>query len=112
MRHPREERVLYFKSKTAQSTAILIAAALAGGLGYVYLSKRLAPIPNRVFRIGFEPNPPFQIRTSAGFEGLAVEVINQAANRAGVRLEWVQTGTSSEEAFQKGLVDLWPLMTD
>jgi hypothetical protein len=24
----------------------------------------------------------------------------------------VETGTSSDEAFQKGLVDLWPLMAD
>src|SRR5205823_13653721 len=47
-----------------------------------------------------------------GFDGLAVEIVNAAARRAGVQLEWVQTGTSSEEALQNGLVDLWPLMAD
>jgi two-component system, cell cycle sensor histidine kinase and response regulator CckA len=63
--------------------------------------------PNR-----FRANPPVQIRTDSGFSGLAVETVNEAAKRAGVRLQWVETGTSSDEAFQKGLVDLWPLMAD
>jgi ABC-type amino acid transport substrate-binding protein len=77
-----------------------------------YFTTRLPPIPRRPIRIGFEPNPPVQIRTDNGFSGLAVETIDQAAQRAGVRLQWVQTGTSSDEAFRKGLVDLWPLMAD
>jgi PAS domain S-box-containing protein len=29
-----------------------------------------------------------------------------------VQLRWVETGTSSDEAFRKGLVDLWPLMAN
>src|SRR5262249_1145415 len=35
-----------------------------------------------------------------------------AAKRAGVSLQWVETGTSSEEALRRGLVDLWPIMVD
>jgi PAS domain S-box-containing protein len=77
-----------------------------------YLANRLPSIPRRPLRIGFEPNAPVQIRTDSGFSGLAVETIDEAAKRAGVRLQWVETGTSSDEAFQKGLVDLWPLMAD
>ncbi len=91
------------------------AVLLAGTVGAValwYFTTRLPPIPRRPIRIGFEPNPPVQIRTDNGFSGLAVETIDQAAQRAGVRLQWVQTGTSSDEAFRKGLVDLWPLMAD
>ena len=53
-----------------------------------------------------------QIRTASGFAGLAVETVSKAAKRAGVQLRWVETGTSSDEAFRKGLVDLWPLMAD
>jgi PAS domain S-box-containing protein len=53
-----------------------------------------------------------QIRTPGGFAGLAVETVREAAKRAGVQLQWVETGTSSDEAFRKGLVDLWPLMAD
>jgi two-component system cell cycle sensor histidine kinase/response regulator CckA len=92
--------------------AVLLAAGIIGALALWYFATRLPPIPRRPLRIGFEPNPPVQIRTDSGFSGLAVETIGEAAKRAGVRLQWVETGTSSDEAFQKGLVDLWPLMAD
>src|SRR5262249_9542264 len=32
--------------------------------------------------------------------------------RARLRLQWIETGVSSEESFRKGLVDLWPVMAD
>jgi two-component system, cell cycle sensor histidine kinase and response regulator CckA len=96
-----------------RAAAVLLAAGIVGALTLSYFATRLPPIPRRPLRIGFEPNPPVQIRTdSGGFSGLAVEAIDEAAKRAGVRLQWVETGTSSDEAFQKGLVDLWPLMAD
>ena len=92
--------------------AILAAIVLATALGVWFYAMRLPPIPNRPLRIGFEKNPPVQIRTATGFAGLAVETVSEAAKRAGIQLQWVETGTSSDEAFEKGLVDLWPLMTD
>jgi PAS domain S-box-containing protein len=88
------------------------AAGAAVVLLFWYFEIRLPPIPQRPLRIGFEPNPPVQIRSDSGFSGVAVETVNEAAKRAGVHLQWVETGTSSDEAFQKGLVDLWPLMAD
>jgi PAS domain S-box-containing protein len=91
---------------------ILAAIALATVLGVWFFATRLPPIPNRPLRIGFEKNPPVQIRTANGFSGLAVETVAEAAKRAGIQLQWVETGTSSDQAFEKGLVDLWPLMTD
>ena len=92
--------------------AVLFAAGIVGSLTFWYFTTRLPPIPRRALFIGFEPNPPVQIRTESGFSGLAVETIDEAARRAGVRLQWVETGTSSDESFQKGRVDLWPLMAD
>jgi two-component system cell cycle sensor histidine kinase/response regulator CckA len=100
------------KSGLISAGVIFLAAAAAGGVAYHFLSNRIAPPAKRAYRIGFEQNPPFQVRTESGFEGLAVEIVNQAAKRAGVQLQWIETGTSSDEAFQRGLVDLWPLMTD
>jgi len=50
--------------------------------------------------------------TEGGPTGIAVETINEAARRSGISLQWVQTGTSSEQSFRRGLVDLWPLMGD
>jgi PAS domain S-box-containing protein len=97
---------------TLQRWTILALVALAGGATYWLKSQRLPPIPARRLRIGFEANPPFQIRTPEGFSGLGVEAVNEAAKRAKLQLDWVETGTSSDEALQKGLVDLWPLMAD
>jgi PAS domain S-box-containing protein len=90
---------------------VLAAAGVAAAV-YWYFAVRLPPVSRQPLRIGFEPNPPMQIRTASGFAGLAVETVSQAAKRAGVQLRWVETGTSSDEAFQRGLVDLWPLMAD
>jgi len=95
-----------------RASLILAAAASAAVVVLWYLSTRPPPVPQRTLRIGFESNPPVQIRTENGFSGLAVDTVNEAAKRAGIKLEWVETGTSSDEAFRKGLVDLWPLMVD
>ncbi len=94
------------------AAAIFLASAIGGSFVYSYLANRLPPIPHRTMRIGVEPNPPFQIRTETGYSGIAVDVVNEAARRAGIRLEWVETGLSSDESFKRGLVDLWPLMAD
>jgi len=93
-------------------SVILFVAGIAGAFALLFLTIRLPPIPRRPLRIGFEQNPPVQIRTDGGYSGLAVETVNEAAKRAGVRLQWIETGTSSDEAFQRGAVDLWPLMAD
>ena len=95
-----------------RASLILAVAASAAVVVLWYFSTRPSPVPQRTLRIGFESNPPVQIRTEDGFSGLAVDTVNEAAKRAGIKLEWVETGTSSDEAFRKGLVDLWPLMVD
>src|SRR5215831_9739934 len=85
---------------------------LAGALTLLVLVNSPARGQERPLRIGFENNPPVQIRTGSGFSGLSVDTVNEAARRAGIQLQWVETGTSSEQALRKGLVDLWPLMVD
>jgi PAS domain S-box-containing protein len=92
--------------------AILVAIALVGGLTYLYFANRLSPIPQGTLRIGFEQNPPLQYHTPDGLAGVGVETVSEAAKRAGLRIQWVEAGVSSEEAFRKGLVDLWPVMAD
>jgi PAS domain S-box-containing protein len=69
-------------------------------------------LSQRTLRIGFENNPPVQIRTDNGLSGLGVEIVSRAAKRAGIKLNWVETGVSSEASFREGLVDLWPLMVE
>src|SRR6478672_10005585 len=95
-----------------RNIAIATVVAIAGLLTLWRFNTREPALPMRPLRIGFENNPPVQIRTATGFSGLSVEIVSDAAKRAGIKLEWVETGTSSDEAFRKGLVDLWPLMVD
>ena len=57
-----------------------------------------------ILRSRSAPRPAFPVS--------AVEIVSDAARRAGIELDWVETGTSSDEAFRKGMVDLWPLMVD
>src|SRR6478672_3585782 len=95
-----------------RAIAIGGAGAIAGLLALWHFHARAPDFPTRPLRIGFENNPPLQIRTASGFSGLSVEIASDAARRAGIELDWVETGTSSEEAFRKGLVDLWPMMVD
>ncbi len=92
------------------TAALLLASGIAAVLAGIYIETRLPAVPPRVLRIGFESNPPVQIRTENGFSGLAVEAVSEAAKRAGIQLEWRETGFSSEDSLRKGLVDLWPLM--
>src|SRR5215469_17113126 len=77
--------------------AILIATVLAGGLAFLYFANPLTVVPHRTLRIGFEQNPPLQFHTADGLGGLGVEAVSEAAKRAGLRLQWVDPGASSEE---------------
>ncbi len=95
-----------------RTRAILAVFGIAGGLAVWYYAARLPPIPQRPLRIGFEQNPPLQYHTADGLAGLGVEAVSEAARRAGLPLQWVETKVSSEESFRKGLVDLWPVMAD
>jgi PAS domain S-box-containing protein len=104
--------VVSISSGLKRAGLIVIAAGFVGALTYWYVEIQRPANPGRVLRIGFENAPPVQVRTTNGFAGLAVDLVNEAAKRAGVSLQWVETGTSSEEAFRRGLVDLWPIMAD
>src|SRR5262249_56646375 len=94
------------------AVAIIVGSGIAAAFLAWYLEARLPAVPPRILRIGFENNPPVQIRTENGFSGLAVEAVSEAARRAGIRMEWRETGFSSEDSIKQRLVDLWPLMTN
>ncbi|HTS63745.1 MAG TPA: ATP-binding protein [Candidatus Acidoferrales bacterium] len=96
----------------SRTAAIASAAAAAALLALWCFVPRVPPVPQRPLRIGFEENPPVQVRAGTGYSGLGVEIVREAARRSGIRLQWIETGTSSEAALRRGLVDLWPLMVD
>jgi hypothetical protein len=78
--------VLSISGRLSRTGAILAAAVIAGGLGYLYRTTPPPAMPRRPLRIGFEHNPPVQIRGDTGFTGLAVDTVKEAAKRAGIAL--------------------------
>jgi len=93
-------------------TAGAIAAAVAIG-GGAWLFRKDADADNRVYRIGVQNDPPYQIVQPDGrFEGLGIEVVSQAARSAGVRLQWVLAPEGPDAALRSGKVDLWTLLSD
>jgi PAS domain S-box-containing protein len=104
--------VLSISGRYKRAAIVLIPAVLAGGMAFLYFANRLPPIPQGTLRIGFEQNPPLQFHTADGVAGVGVDTVSEAAKRAGLRIQWVETGVSSEESFRRGLVDLWPVMAD
>jgi len=88
-------------------------ASVAVAVGAWIYSRQPTPLPRKSYRIGFEQNPPYHFRHPDGSPGgIAYEVVSEAAQRAGIQLEWVHRKESSEAALRSGQVDLWPLVTD
>src|SRR4030095_15953085 len=83
------------------------------GAGALFCCQRRSTLVHRAYRIGFEQNPPYHFRNSDGtLSGIAYEIVSEAAQREGIKLEWVERPESSEAALRNGQVDLWPLVTD
>jgi two-component system, cell cycle sensor histidine kinase and response regulator CckA len=101
----------WFQSKRlAWILAISVVGAVAGVLIWTG-TIRWRP-ENRVYRIGWEPDPPFQaIGADGQATGLAVELVREAARRRGIRLEWIRQPSGPDAALRDRKVDLWPLIT-
>ena len=89
---------------------IAVVCLLFALVGYFVSTRR--HIEDRIYRIGWEEDPPFQEKGVDGAPtGLAIDLVRNAAQRRGIRLEWVWRPGSSEEALRNRKVDLWPLIT-
>jgi signal transduction histidine kinase len=71
-----------------------------------------ARVEDRVYRIGYEDQPPLHFLGKDGrAAGLAVELVAEAARRGAIRLQWQLEPEGSEAALKAKKVDLWPMMT-
>jgi signal transduction histidine kinase len=87
----------------------LVAAALV--VAAVLTWPRLRPFPSQPLRIGYEFDPPYHYRGDDGRpRGIAVDIVDEAARRAGVRLEWTFFPGSRWTLVRDGHADLWPLL--
>lgn len=87
--------------------AVIAGLAIAGG----YYQWNSPPDLNRTYRIGYEHSPPRQlIKPDGGPTGSVIEIINEAARRGNVRLEWVRVWKGPDQALNSGTVDLWPVL--
>jgi signal transduction histidine kinase len=90
--------------------------ALTGGLilatPLVWLGMRHSNSAQRIYRIGFDNQPPQHFAREDGKPtGLIVELIDEAARRRSIRLQWSLELEGSESALKMKKVDLWPIMT-
>lgn len=85
--------------------------ALLAGLGIYWRTARKPP--ERTLKIGFQDNPPLQYVDTLGRPtGPALDLIDTAARRRGIRLKWVYTPEGFERALSTNTLDLWPLIVD
>ena len=69
--------------------------------------------PTRPLRIGFQNSPPYHFPDAHGNPtGPTVDVIEEAAQRLHVALEWRYSPEGPEKALSSGAVDLWPIAGD
>ncbi len=62
-------------------------------------------------RVGVDQTPPFySVGADGKVTGLAVDVLNEAARRAGYRLEWKREDRGAVDAIGSHSVDMWPLV--
>ncbi len=71
-----------------------------------------AAAESQIYRIGTNQSIPMNYWGQAGPEGFAVDVVNEAARRADIRLEWIRVDGDPVESIRSGRVQLWPLVAD
>src|SRR5260221_4818339 len=97
-------------SKSKWILALICGLILATPLGR--LGMRHLHSAERVYRIGFDNQPPQHFAAKDGKPtGLIVELIEEAARRRSIRLQWSLEPESSEAALKTKKVDLWAIMT-
>ncbi len=64
-----------------------------------------------VYRIGYQHSAPRQyVGPDGGPIGSAIDVVNEAARREGMRLQWIHAPEGPDKAIAEGKVDLWPVV--
>jgi diguanylate cyclase (GGDEF)-like protein/PAS domain S-box-containing protein len=93
----------------------ILLAACAGvvlvSAVWVAVARKSTSAP-AVLRVGVDDSPPFYlIQPDGSVRGLAVDVLDEAARRKGLKIQWTPLHDMPlEDALNKRVVDLWPLV--
>ena len=91
--------------------AVSILTALTGVL--MVQRPRTPDLRERTFRTGYEDVPPSEFVDQDGAaKGAVIDVMQEAARRRGIRLEWVHSNIGSERSLSTGETELWPIFSD
>src|SRR4051812_7637868 len=99
--------------KTCKSLRLWASVLLAAFTICCSSSKR-GEFSGHTLRIGFDNAPPYSTIAADGSpKGLAVELIDSAAKRLQIRLQWIRVDRDAgrpEDLLNKKVVDLWPVL--
>jgi signal transduction histidine kinase/CheY-like chemotaxis protein len=102
------------KSRRGLVAVAVVAAVLLASAGVgVILHRRTVRLLATPYRIGFynERNRHF-LAADGKPAGDMVDLLNEAARRSGIKLEWIYSPEGGDEALRTGQVDLWPIIGD
>jgi PAS domain S-box-containing protein len=99
------------KSHRRLIVGLILVMAGAAMSAEAYFHWNHSPQFRRPMRIGFGDDVPIHFRGPDGLpQGFGVDLLDEAANRAGIKLEWVYAPERPDAALASGRVDLWPLI--
>jgi signal transduction histidine kinase/CheY-like chemotaxis protein len=100
--------------KGAGRRYLVVGSVLAmAALGFAVYRAAAPGRVERTLRIGYQNSPPYHFTGEGGKPtGPTVETASSAAERIGMRLEWVFTPEGPMKALTSGKVDLWPVLGD
>jgi PAS domain S-box-containing protein len=93
--------------------AVALAVLLASLVVVAVRVERRSQLFKTPFRIGFYNSAKEHFLGPDGkAAGNTVDLINEAARRSGIQLEWVYSPEGPDAALESGQVDLWPILGD
>jgi len=94
--------------------SLLLVIVASAALIFTGLYFRTPEVPiSRTFKIGFQNSAPYHFPDANGNpSGPAIDVIQEAARRKNIHLQWVYSPRGPELSLRSGAVDLWPIMGD
>jgi diguanylate cyclase (GGDEF)-like protein/PAS domain S-box-containing protein len=100
-----------WKKKWLLTAAGLLVLLSTGFAISVWWYSRSAKGPAEL-RVGAVQFPPFvMVDAGGGVSGLAIDILDEAARRSGIKLRYVPLGMDIDAALLSGKIDMFPLLT-